>query len=320
VGATEKQDVQQVGEALLAQLEKVIFGKTSVLRLAITCLLADGHLLIEDVPGTAKTIMAKALSRAVGGIFNRVQGTPDLLPGDITGSHIYHPGDREFTFHPGSIFANVVLADEINRATPRAQAALLECMAERQLSIDGKRLELPQPFLVIATQNPIDHEGTFPLPEAQLDRFLMKLTVGYPHPDAEAEMLVAGATEHPLDQVEAVTSPEALADIQRQIVQVQVEESVRKYVVKMVGSTRSASDLVLGGGPRATKGLYRASQAWAALDGRDFVTPDDVKRLTMPILSHRVILGPEARFAGKRIEQVLEEAMRLVPAPVVHGG
>ncbi len=309
-------DVQQAGDAVLAELEKVVFGKSSTLRLMIAALFAGGHVLLEDVPGTAKTLAAKALSKAVGGNFQRVQGTPDLLPGDVTGSSIYDPRSQSFVFHPGPVFANVLLADEINRATPRAQAALLECMAERQVSVDGKTRPLPAPFFVLATQNPVEQEGTFPLPEAQLDRFLMRLSFGYPAVEAEAKML-AEDREDPLSVVQPVLDAERLVALQRRIREVHAADDIRTYAVRLVGATRKSEELLLGGGPRATKALYRSGQAWAALAGRDWLSPDDLKRMLTAVLGHRVILGPDARLAGRDAEAVVEKAVRLVPAPSV---
>jgi len=309
-------DVQAAGDAVLAELEKVVFGKSSTLRLMIAALFSGGHVLLEDVPGTAKTLAAKALSKAVGGRFQRVQGTPDLLPGDVTGSSIFDPRDQAFVFHPGPVFANVLLADEINRATPRAQAALLECMAEQQVSVDGQTRVLPAPFFVLATQNPVEHEGTFPLPEAQLDRFLMRLSFGYPSLDAEAKMLVEDR-EDPLSVVDEVLTLEGLVTLQRRVREVHAADEVRAYAVRLVAATRKSDELLLGGGPRATKGLYRSGQAWAALAGRDWLSPDDLKRMLPAVLGHRVILGPDARLAGRDAEAVVEKAVRLVPAPTV---
>src|SRR5436305_3912287 len=311
--------VQQAAQALLQQLETVIYGKRPVLELVLACLLAEGHLLLEDVPGTAKTLRARTLARTLGGGFRRLQCTPDLLPGDVTGSSVFNQKSGDFEFHPGPVFTQVLLADEINRATPRAQASLLECMAERQVSVDNRTYLLKRPFFVIATQNPIEHEGTFPLPEAQLDRFLMRLAIGYPSLAAEEQMLVRSAGD-PLEKVVPVLSLEALAELQDQIREVHVHPEVRRYLVAVITSTRNARELVLGAGPRATQGLYRACQARAALAGRNFVLPDDVKRLYPAMLYHRVILGTEGRLSKRSVQQVVDQAVGLVPAPLVDAG
>jgi MoxR-like ATPase len=311
--------VQQAAEAVLQQLETVIYGKRPILELVLTCLLAEGHLLLEDVPGTAKTLLAKTLARTLGGGFRRLQCTPDLLPGDVTGSSVFNQKTGDFEFHPGPVFTQVLLADEINRATPRAQASLLECMAERQVSVDNRTYLLKRPFFVIATQNPIEHEGTFPLPEAQLDRFLMRLAVGYPSAAAEEQMLVRAAGD-PLEKVVPVMSLDELAQLQDQIREVHVHPEVRRYIVQVITATRTARELVLGAGPRATQGLYRACQARAALAGRSFVLPDDVKRLYPAMLYHRVILGTEGRLSRRSVQQVVDQAVGLVPAPLVDAG
>ena len=312
--------VQQATEAVLQQLETVVFGKRPVLELVLNCLLAEGHLLLEDVPGTAKTLLAKALARTLGGGIGRLQCTPDLLPGDVTGSSVFNQKTGEFEFHPGPVFTQIFLADEVNRATPRAQAALLECMAERQVSVDNRTYPLKRPFFVIATQNPVEHEGTFSLPEAQLDRFLMRLAIGYPSAQAEEQMLVRGERSDPLDGVAQVLSLEVLAKLQDQIREVHVHPEVRRYIVQVSSATRAARELVLGAGPRATQGLYRAAQARAAMAGRSFVLPDDVKRLYPAIFYHRVILGAEGRLSKRSIPQVVDQAVGLVPAPIVNPG
>jgi MoxR-like ATPase len=309
--------VQQAAEAVLEQLETVVFGKRPILELVFNCLLAEGHLLLEDVPGTAKTLLAKALARTLGGGFRRLQCTPDLLPGDVTGSSVFNQKTGEFEFHPGPVFTQILLADEINRATPRAQASLLECMAERQVSVDNRTWPLKRPFFVIATQNPVEHEGTFPLPEAQLDRFLMRLAIGYPSPQAEEQMLVRGERTDPLEGVVQVLSLDVLAKLQDRVREVHVHPEVRRYIVQVTTSTRTARELVLGGGPRATQGLYRACQARAAMAGRSFVMPDDVKRLYPAILYHRVILGAEGRLSKRSVPQIVDQAVGLVPAPIV---
>jgi MoxR-like ATPase len=313
-------EVKTAADMIIEQVEKVIFGKKNVLQMVLVCLLAEGHLLIEDVPGTAKTLLGKALARALGGTFRRLQCTPDLLPGDVTGTNIFNQKTQEFEFHPGPVFTQILLADEINRATPRAQAALLESMAERQVSVENRTYLLKRPFFVIATQNPVEHEGTFALPEAQLDRFLMRLTMGYPSFKAEDLMLIRDELEDPLARVNQVVRLEDMVRFQDQVRKVHVEPKIREYIIRVAASTRNHSDFILGAGPRATKGLYRAAQARAAITGRNFVLPDDVKQLFPAILYHRVILSAEGRLNRRSVNQAVDKAVSIVPAPLVEPG
>jgi MoxR-like ATPase len=279
--------------------------------------LTEGHLLIEDVPGTGKTQLAKGLSLIFGGEFRRLQCTPDLLPADITGSNVFNQNSNEFEFHPGPAFTNILLADELNRATPRAQAALLECMAERQISVEGKTYALERPFFVIATQNPVEHEGTFDLPEAQLDRFLMRLAIGYPDEAAEDTMLVELDRHDLLGQVEQVSSLQELVALQEAARAVHVHPVVRRYIIQAVAATRASKDFALGAGPRASIALFRSCQALAAINGRSFVLPDDAKRLLPAVLPHRMILSTEGRLKRRSIHDALQETIESVPAPVV---
>ena len=310
-------EIKAAAERIIEQLEKIIFGKRDVLKMVLVCLFSEGHLLMEDVPGTAKTLLGKTLAKALGGTFRRLQCTPDLLPGDVTGINVFNLKTSEFEFHPGPVMTRILLADEINRATPRAQAALLECMAERQVSVENKTYLLSRPFFVIATQNPIEHEGTFALPEAQLDRFLMRLSMGYPSADAEKLMLDESGEKDPLSQIKQVVSLEDIIKFQDQIPKVHVIPSIQQYIIQVVSSTRDHKDFLLGGSPRATKGLFRASQALAAISGRDFVLPDDIKKLYPAVLNHRVILSVEGKLQKRSVKQALKDAVKMIAAPVV---
>ncbi|MER3501180.1 MAG: AAA family ATPase [Candidatus Fervidibacterota bacterium] len=308
--ATRK--MQQVAEVI----ERVILGKTHSVRLAVTALFAGGHLLIEDIPGVGKTTLAKALARCIGGTFKRIQFTPDLLPSDITGTTVYNQKTGEFTFRAGAIFANIVLADEINRSPPRTQAALLEAMEEGQVSVDGVTYALPQPFFVIATQNPIERHGTYPLPEAQLDRFLMQVRLGYPQPEEEATILQQQLITHPLEQLHPILDSETVLQIQRQVRLVRITPALRRYIVQIVNATRNHSAVALGASPRGSLGLMRAGQAWALLHGREFVTPDDIKAVAVAVLAHRLILKAEAQARGFSSEQIVHEILASVPVPL----
>ncbi len=310
-------EIKTAAEKIIEQLERIIFGKRDVLQMVLVCLLAEGHLLMEDVPGTAKTLLGKTLAKTLGGTFRRLQCTPDLLPGDVTGINVFNLKTNEFEFHPGPVMTRILLADEINRATPRAQAALLECMAERQVSVENQTYLLRRPFFVIATQNPIEHEGTFALPEAQLDRFLMRLSMGYPSADAEKHMLEESGEKDPLSQIKQVVNLEDIMKFQDQIPKVHVIPRIQEYIIQIISSTRDHKDFLLGGSPRATKGLFRASQALAAISGREFVLPDDVKRLYPAVLNHRVILSVEGKLQKRSVKKALEDAVSLVPAPLI---
>ena len=276
-------------EQLRNNMAAVVMGKPEVVRLCVVALLAGEHVLLEDVPGVGKTLMGKALARSLDGQFRRIQFTPDLLPGDITGSSLYDPQTRQLSFGPGPIFANIVLADEINRATPRTQSALLEAMSERQVSADGETHELPNPFMVIATQNPVEFEGTYPLPESQLDRFLLRLSVGYPEREAELEVLASHRDGEPVEKLQPAISREQVVQLQEAVRRVEVEDSINSYLLDIVDATRSCEDLHTGVSTRGALALYRAGQAAALVEGRQYVVPDDIKQLAVPVMAHRVI-------------------------------
>jgi MoxR-like ATPase len=312
--------VTPTAKRIIANIEKVVIGKRQEIILALVAYLSEGHILLEDVPGVAKTILARALAASVGCSFKRVQCTPDLLPNDITGASIFNPKTTEFEFRPGPLFAQIVLADEINRATPRTQAALLEAMAERRVTSDGVTYQLEAPFLVIATQNPIDHEGTFPLPEAQLDRFLIRLSLGYPSAEEEGKMLDMLRQEHPIDRLEAVVSAADVLAAQQAVRDVFVDPKIRDYIVEIVRATREHDDIALGGSPRASIALCRAAQALAAVRGHDFVLPDDVKRLAPAILGHRLIVRPESRLRKVRSVDVVQEVLAETAVPTLSSG
>jgi MoxR-like ATPase len=300
---------------IIDNMELVIVGKRPEITLVVMAYLAEGHVLLEDVPGVAKTMLARALAGSVGCQFKRIQCTPDLLPNDITGSSIFNPKTTEFEFRPGPLFAQIVLADEINRATPRAQAALLEAMAERKVTADGNNYALTPPFLLIATQNPVDHEGTFPLPEAQLDRFLVRLSLGYPQLENEVSMLQRLRVDHPIDTLATVATAEEVLACQQAVRQVYADEKVIRYIVQLIRATREHYDLLLGGSPRASMALLHCAQAYAAIQGFDFISPDDVKHIAPFVLAHRLILRPESRLRKKSVRTVLDEVLNTVPAP-----
>lgn len=309
--------VAELAQRIIDNIERVIVGKRPAITLTVAAALCEGHVLLEDVPGVAKTMLARALARSIGGTFKRLQCTPDLLPTDVTGVSVFNPKTTEFEFRPGPIFAQIVLADEINRTTPRTQSAMLEAMAERRVSVDGQTYILKPPFLVLATQNPVDHEGTFPLPEAQLDRFLVRLSLGYPSADDEAEMLDRLHKRHPIDDLAAVATSAELVGAQETIRDVFVDTKVRTYVLDIVRGTREHEDVALGGSPRASMGLYRSAQALAAIRGREFVLPDDVKKMAVPVLGHRLILRPEARLRKQTALAIVNEVVSDAPVPVL---
>ncbi len=308
-------DVQGVAKKVIANVEKAIVGKRQQLIMSLIAWFCEGHILLEDVPGVAKTMLARALARSVGCDFKRIQCTPDLLPTDVTGASIFNQKTAEFEFRPGPIFAQIVLADEVNRTTPRTQASLLEAMAEGRVTVDGVTHDLSPPFLVIATQNPIDHEGTFPLPEAQLDRFLMKLSLGYPTFDDELKILELLQREHPLNKLEPVVTAEELIACQQAVREVHVDPKVRQYLIQIVHMTRENEELSLGASPRASIALFRTSQAMAAIRGRDYVQPDDVKRLAPAVMTHRLILKPESRLRKVTAEYVVQEVVAEIAVP-----
>jgi MoxR-like ATPase len=310
------ESVQALAERAARNVERVLVGKRDVIDLVLVALLCEGHVLLEDVPGVGKTVLARSVARTLDCTYRRIQCTPDVLPSDVTGVAFFNQRTQDFEFRPGPIFAQVVLADEINRATPRTQAALLECMEERQVSTEGETHLLPRPFLVLATQNPIELEGTFPLPEAQLDRFLLRLSVGYPGEADEQQVIRRFRGGSPLDELPAVVTAAELLAIQRQVREVHVAPAIDEYVVRLVRATRLHASIQLGASPRASLGLARAAQAYAGLRGRSYVLPDDVKRLAPAVLIHRLIPSAQARLRGTGAAEVVRDVLDAVPAPV----
>ncbi len=309
--------VTEVAKKVIGNVEKCIVGKRKQLVLSLVSWFSGGHILLEDVPGVAKTMLARALAKSVGCDFKRIQCTPDLLPTDITGASIFNQRTAEFEFRKGPLFTQILLADEINRTTPRTQAALLEAMAEGRVTVDGVTHVLNPPFLVIATQNPIDHEGTFPLPEAQLDRFLMKFTLGYPAPEEELRMLQMLEKSHPLDSLMPVSSAGELLACQEAVKDIYVDVKIRNYILELVQETRHHGDLLLGGSPRASIALFRTSQAMAAIRGRDYVQPDDVKRIAAPVLAHRLVVKPESRLRKVTAEAIVDSILSEIAVPMI---
>ncbi len=309
--------VSDLAKRIIGNVERAIVGKRKQLVLSLVAWLSGGHILLEDVPGVAKTMLARALAKSVGCHFKRVQCTPDLLPSDVTGTSIFNQKTSEFEFRPGPVFTQILLADEINRATPRTQASLLEAMAEARVTVDGTTHVLPPPFLVIATQNPVDHEGTFPLPEAQLDRFLMRFTLGYPTMEEEMRMLTMLERVHPIDSLSSVAEASELVAAQEAIRGVRVDPRIRTYLLQLVHETRNHEDLALGGSPRATIALFRCAQAFAAIQGRTYVMPDDVKRIVAPVMNHRIIVRPESRLRKITAEKTVADILAEIAVPTI---
>ncbi len=308
--------IQEFVTHVTENVENVIIGKRSVIELMMVALLCEGHVLLEDVPGVGKTMLARAITASLGGKFKRIQCTPDLLPNDVTGVSVYNQKTAAFEFHPGPIFVNIMLVDEINRATPRTQSALLEAMQEQQVTVDGITYPLPRPFLVLATENPIEYEGTFPLPEAQLDRFLMRLTMGYPSQADEKLLLTHLQHEHPITQLHSVEENASLVALQRQVWDIHVDDSLHDYIVKLSAATRHHPELSLGASPRASLALFRAAQAYAAIKGRDHVIPDDIQYLAPSVLTHRLVLSPEAELRGRVTASILQDVITQVPLEI----
>jgi MoxR-like ATPase len=311
----EMQEVKELAEKIIANVENVIVGKTDAIEETVIGLLCKGHLLIEDVPGTGKTVLAKSLARSVGCSFNRIQFTPDMLPSDVTGVSIYNQKTREFEYRPGPVMAQIVLTDEINRATPKTQSALLEAMEEYQVTVDGVTHLTPKPFMVLATQNPIEYEGTFPLPEAQMDRFLARISLGYPSPAKEVDMIEQQQIVHPLENLKRVVTVKALLKAQEDVRHVKVSDELKRYIVDLVSASRGHSEIYLGASPRGSLALFRMAQAKAALAGRSYVVPDDIKAMAQAALAHRLIVGSAARIREVDAREVVREILGAVPVP-----
>ncbi|GAB4400302.1 MAG: MoxR family ATPase [Anaerolineales bacterium] len=309
------ESVQEVAKRIIDNVEKVIIGKREQVEQTVIALLCQGHVLIEDVPGVGKTMLAKTIARSLGCTFQRIQFTPDMLPSDVTGVSVFNQKTREFEFRPGPIMAQIVLTDEINRATPKTQSALLEAMEEKQVTVDGVTYPLQKPFLVLATQNPIEYEGTFPLPEAQLDRFMLRISLGYPSPADEIRMLDSQQRVHPVETVEQVVSADSLLQAQEAVKEVHIDDAIKEYIVELVNTSRKHPDIYLGASPRGSLALYKTAQAKAAVEGRDYVIPDDIKALAIPALAHRLIVSPAARIKNVDSRTVVQEILDSVSVP-----
>ena len=308
-------DIKLLADKIQSETKKIIVGKDDKIRLVIMAILSDGHVLLDDLPGVGKTTLVKTISKALGCDFGRIQFVPDMLPSDIIGMNIYNQKTGDFELRKGPVCTNILLADEINRAIPRTQSALLEAMEEKQVSIEGNKIEMPKPFIVLATQNPVESESTFKLPAAQMDRFLIKLSIGYPGKDEEKKMLENLGDKVPFEKVEAVTSKEEILEAQTKIASVKVSEKIEEYIVAIAEETRNDSRLSMGASPRATRGLYKASKTWAAMNGRDYVTPDDIKEIALPVLAHRLVLLGASRYSGLTTETVLSNILEKVEVP-----
>ena len=308
-------EIQTFANTVMDNVERVIIGKRETIRMTLIGLLAQGHLLIEDVPGVGKTMLARAIAKSIGCSFRRIQFTPDMLPSDVTGVSVFNQKTLEFEFRPGPVMAQIVLTDEINRATPKTQSALLEAMEEKQVTVDGVTYPLQRPFLVLATQNPIEYEGTFPLPEAQLDRFMLRISLGYPSKEDEQKILDAQQFTHPIEEIDQVVTVEELVAAQEQVKEIRVDDLVKRYIIDLVALTRDHPDAYLGASPRGSLTLYKTAQVLAAIDGRDYVIPDDIKALTMSALAHRLIVSPSARIKDVDPRAVVEDVLQSVPVP-----